>query len=52
MGRLHVSGPERTYEFIGSYETSFNENDDNVRGWPVPNVVGIARRSGAANETR
>lgn len=50
--QLHIDGPDRTYEFIGSYETSFNENNDNAHAWPVPNVIGIARRSGVANETR
>lgn len=27
---------------IGSYETGFNENDDNHQFWPIPNVIGIA----------
>ena len=42
--QLFIDGPDRTHEFIGSYETSFNEDDDNQRAWAVPNVVGIARR--------
>jgi hypothetical protein len=50
--QLYIDGPNRTHEFIGSYETSFNENDDNAHAWPVPNVVGIARRSGDAAPTR
>ncbi len=28
---------------IGSYETGFNENDDNARYWRLPNVIGIAK---------
>lgn len=27
---------------IGSYETDFNENDDNKEFWPIPNVIGIS----------
>ena len=29
---------------IGSWETGFNENDDNVTPWPLPNVIGVRRR--------
>jgi len=50
--QLHINGPERAYEFIGSYETSFNENDDNAYAWPVPNVVGIVGRPDTGDETR
>jgi hypothetical protein len=42
--QLYVRGPGQEYEFLGSYETGFfNENDQNDRAWPIPNVVGIAR---------
>ena len=27
----------------GSYETGFNENDDEAAQWPIPNVLGVAR---------
>jgi hypothetical protein len=48
-------GPEATLfvhvgdvvvERIGSYETGFHENNDNVIAWPLPNVIGV--RPGAA----
>ena len=29
---------------VGSYETGFNENDDNDSAWVVPNVLGVVRR--------
>lgn len=29
---------------VGSYETGFNENDDNDTAWVVPNVLGVVRR--------
>lgn len=31
-------------DLSGSYETGFNENDDNKQQWPIPNVLGVARR--------
>ncbi len=27
---------------IGSYETGFNENDNNHQFWPIPNVIGVS----------
>lgn len=29
---------------VGSWETGFNENDDNAAPWPLPNVIGVRRR--------
>ena len=29
---------------MGSYETGFNENDDNHEFWPIPNVIGISKK--------
>ncbi|MBI5547287.1 MAG: phosphodiester glycosidase family protein [Deltaproteobacteria bacterium] len=29
---------------IGSYESGFNENDDNHRLWALPNVLGVVKR--------
>lgn len=33
-----------TIERFGSYETGFNENDDNDRAWALPNVLGVVAR--------
>src|SRR5262245_19052494 len=46
--QLYVNSGGREYEWVGSYETGFNEDDDNDRAWPVPNVIGIARRTAPA----
>jgi uncharacterized protein YigE (DUF2233 family) len=32
-------------ERFGSYETGFNENDDNNAAWPLPNVIGVVARN-------
>lgn len=29
---------------MGSYETGFNENDDNKRFWQIPNVIGVRKK--------
>lgn len=39
---LNAGGTE--IERVGSYETGFNENDDNVAAWPLPNVIGVIPR--------
>lgn len=31
-------------ERFGSYETGFNENDDNNVAWPLPNIIGVVPR--------
>ncbi|MCB9764909.1 MAG: phosphodiester glycosidase family protein [Alphaproteobacteria bacterium] len=38
---LWVDAGGREVELFGSYETGFNENDDNRRAWPLPNVLGL-----------
>ncbi len=42
--QLYVKSGAEEHEWVGSYETGLNEEDDNRIAWPVPNVVGIARR--------
>ena len=39
---INVGGTE--LGMVGSYETDFNENDDNDRAWPIPNVIGLRPR--------
>jgi len=29
---------------VGSYESDFNENDNNLKAWSIPNVLGIRKR--------
>jgi hypothetical protein len=38
---LVVSGPAGSLERVGSYETGFNENDDNSAFWTLPNVIAL-----------
>lgn len=42
--QLFVGSGAEEHEWVGSYGTGLNEEDDNRTAWPVPNVVGIARR--------
>jgi len=50
--RDHEGGPEASLsihaggvdlDLNGSYETGFNENDDEISQWPIPNVFAVAR---------
>ena len=41
---LYAAGGGVEIERFGSYETGFNENDDNASAWPLPNVPGVAAR--------
>lgn len=43
---LSIHTPGLHLDLAGSYETGFNENDDNVRQWPIPNVLGVQRARG------
>jgi hypothetical protein len=39
---IHAGGVD--VDLNGSYETGFNENDDERAQWPLPNVLGVERR--------
>lgn len=41
---LYVNTAGFELERVGSYETGFNENDDNAQAWPLPNVIGVLAR--------
>jgi hypothetical protein len=38
---IHAGGVD--LDLNGSYETGFNENDDEISQWPIPNVLAVAR---------
>ena len=45
---LHVGKVEQ--ELIGSFETCFNEDDDNVVAWPIPSVLGVRPKPSAPSK--
>lgn len=45
QAQLYVRTSERDYEFVGSFENAFGDGDDNHQAWPVPNVIGIVRKT-------
>jgi hypothetical protein len=45
--QLFIDAGGERLELFGSYETSFREDDSNARPWPVPNVLGVRRRTTA-----
>jgi hypothetical protein len=38
---LSIRADNLKLDLSGSYETGFNENDDNKRQWAIPNVIGV-----------
>jgi hypothetical protein len=38
---LYVKSGDFEAKHIGSYETGFNENDDNNEFWKIPNIIGV-----------
>lgn len=40
---LEIAFGEFGLSLMGSFETGFNENDNNREFWPIPNVIGVAR---------
>lgn len=49
---LYIHAGDVEMEMSGSYETNFNEKDDNVAIWKLPNVLGVRpkAKTSAANE--
>jgi len=41
---LYVKANEIEVNQVGSYETGFNQDDDNKSAWLIPNVIGIVKR--------
>jgi hypothetical protein len=41
---LSIRAGDFRLDLCGSYETGFNENDDNHQQWPIPNVIGVSPR--------
>jgi hypothetical protein len=42
--QLYLQAGSVTQELMGSYETSFQENDENAELWPIPNIIGVRPR--------
>jgi len=40
---LFVAADKTIYRKVGSYETNFIENNDNLFYWKIPNVIGISK---------
>ncbi len=49
--QLYVRAGGEEHEFVGSFETGFNENADNDHAWPVPNVIGVVPRTARGERT-
>lgn len=43
--QIYLRIGDEEIEIFGSFETDFEEDDDNDHAWPIPNVLGIRPRS-------
>ena len=43
--QLHVRGPDREHEFLGAAGSGLNGSSGIQVAWPIPNVIGVARKS-------
>jgi Phosphodiester glycosidase len=43
--QLYLHAGDMEHEWFGSYETTFSENEANTAAWPIPNVLGVRRRT-------
>jgi len=45
QAQLYINTGKKELEFVGSYETSSPQNNENAISWPLPNVIGISVRT-------
>ena len=45
VAQMFVKFKKYEGEFLGSYSTGSYESDNNFIGWPIPNVIGIVRKT-------
>lgn len=41
---FYLNHPSASVQKMGSYETGFNENNNNNQYWEIPNIIGIKRK--------
>jgi hypothetical protein len=44
QAQLYVKAADKEFEFVGSYEVASSDANKGSLSWPLPNVVGIAKR--------
>lgn len=42
---FYLNHPNKKLSVVGSYETGFNENDENDFFWEIPNVIGVSKKN-------
>ena len=50
VAQMFVKSGKIGNEYLGSYSTGSNESDNNFIGWPIPNIIGIVRKSDSSNQ--
>jgi len=43
---MYIQAGGRELKIVGSYETDFIENNENIEFWSLPNIIGVEKRKG------
>jgi hypothetical protein len=52
QAQLYINTGKKEFEFVGSYETSSPQSNENAISWPLPNVIGISVRTLQPNKQK
>ena len=52
QAQLYINTGKKEFEFVGSYETSSPQSNEDVISWPLPNVIGISVRTLQPNKQK
>jgi hypothetical protein len=50
QAQLYINTGKMEFEFVGSYETSLPQSNENAISWPLPNIIGITARTPQPNK--
>ena len=52
QAQLYINTGKKEFEFVGSYETSSPQSNEDAIPWPLPNVIGISVRTLQPNKQK
>jgi hypothetical protein len=52
QAQLYINTGKKEFEFVGSYETSSPQSNEDAISWPLPNVIGISVRTLQPNKQK
>ena len=52
QAQLYINTGKKEFEFVGSYETSSPQSNEDAISWPLPNIIGISERAPQPNKQK